>query len=95
VASSYFAKGPHPQENSRSYAMVPEDPSHERIECYEWTYTISDIVNAMAGAGLRIERMVEYAEHPYQQYLLPMDNTERFAGGQNLLPVVMALMASR
>ncbi len=95
VAASYFAKGPHRQENSRSYAMVPEDPAHEKVECYEWTYTISDIVNAVAGAGLRIERMVEYSEHPYQQYLLPMDNTERFAGRQDLLPVVMALVASR
>lgn len=95
VANSYFAKGPHCCENSRSYAMVPEDPSHEKIVCYEWTYTISDIVNAIVGAGLRIERMVEYAEHPYQQYLLPMDNTERFAGKQNLLPVVMAVVASK
>lgn len=95
VTNSYFAKGPYRLENERSYAMTPEDPSHAKTECYEWTHTVSDIVNALAGAGLRIERMQEYAEHAYQQYLLPMDNTERFAGQQNLLPVVLGVVASK
>lgn len=95
VTSSYFAKGPYRLENERSYAMTPEAPSHAKTECYEWTHTVSDVVNALAGAGLRIERMEEYAEHAYQQYLLPMDNTERFAGRQSLLPVILGLVASK
>lgn len=95
VTAGYFAKGPYRFESQRSYAMEPADPSHEKTECFEWTHTIADIVNALAGAGLRIERMAEYAEHPYQQYLLPMDNTERFAGKQSLLPVVLGVLARK
>jgi len=56
---------------------------------------MADIINAVAGAGLRIERIQEYAERPYQQYLLPVDDPVPFAGKKSPLPVVFALLAGK
>jgi SAM-dependent methyltransferase len=95
ITNSYFDRGPHRYETDWSYAMVPGDPPHKRTECFEWTHTMADIINALAGAGLRIERMQEYAEHPYQQYLLPVEDPAPFAGKKSPLPVVFALVAGK
>ncbi len=95
VLNNYFNREPERWEADRSYAMA-EDQSHSGTEGIVWGHTMSEVVNSLAGAGLRIEQMHEYARHPYDRYLFPgEDGSGRFLDPQARLPVVFSLVASK
>jgi SAM-dependent methyltransferase len=65
---------------------------------YRWQHTVADVIAALTGAGLRLERFEEY---PYCSYRL-CEELDRFADGvwttsdvEELLPYMYALVVSR
>lgn len=58
----YFDRGPH-RYNDPDYADRSYVPKEESVE---WKHTLGDIVNAVVGAGLVVERLEEYGGMAYR-----------------------------
>ncbi len=64
VARSYFTNGQpqfSPADEEGSYDYHATDTPIRKAN-YEWTYTVSDILNAVADAGLTVQRVGEHPE---------------------------------
>jgi len=61
----YFNKGPYKDDSAGTYTNL-----NEKIQgtTYQWSYTVSDIINALLGAGLKIEYMHEFPYTMYDQF---------------------------
>ena len=57
----YFGKEPDEDDSIGGYATEPKTG----VKAYFWMYTVSDIINSLASAGLRIEYFNEYKENFY------------------------------
>jgi SAM-dependent methyltransferase len=95
VAQSYFARTPWHYVAQRSYAMTAEQ-AHPPTTAFEFHHTLGDVINAIASAGLRIERVEEHGEHPYARFFFQADD----GSGRNLdpqarVPVLFSLVASK
>jgi len=71
---------------------VPQNPS------YEWDWTIADIVNALLGAGLRIELLNEYDRLFFRRF--PSMETEdgrwfHLPGSSDKLPLLLTVRARK
>ena len=92
----YFDTGePLRFENDGSYAD-PDAPIH--TVDYEWVHSFGDIINALIGAGLRIEFIHEFSFCGYQA--LPFlvkgeDDLWRLPDNPNKLPLMFSLRATR
>ncbi len=53
--------------NPRSSYFHRDDPDHEDGETYQWSWSLSDIVNSLVNAGLRIEFLNEHPVTFYQR----------------------------
>ncbi len=65
---------------------------------YEWTHTMSDIINSLIGAGLRIEFFNEFPYTVYEQlpYVVKCDDgLWRMNKNSDLVPLVFSIKASR
>jgi SAM-dependent methyltransferase len=80
----------HPDYADPSY--IPRSPS------YEWHWSLSDVVNAVIGAGLRVERL---NEHPLLFFKAVPDMLEagrgwyRWPGYEDKLPLAFSLLARK
>lgn len=96
VRYSYFGNGSAQQWDNESTYVGDGTVSHTRT--YEWPHPISEILNALIGAGLRILRMDEGRTLPWR-YSPRMVKTEGgFAwpeGEQNLVPCTYTIIAQR
>ena len=97
LAYSYF-HGPEPtcwDDESPDYAdasYVPRSPT------YEWSWTVSDILSALLGAGLRLESFHEFDALFYKAYpdMVPASHkTFIFPGAPGRLPLTFALTARK
>ena len=78
-----------------SYADSEADFSHD---CYEWMHSIGDVVSALVRAGLRIDRLDEYAYSPYDAFTNMKEVAPgRFAwrGAEDHYPHLFAVTATR
>jgi len=57
----YFDKTPDVDDSIGGYATE----TRRGVQAYSWMYTVSDVINALAGAGLRIEYFHELRENFY------------------------------
>lgn len=92
----YFARGPQAFPVNGSYA----DPDAEVREpaSYEWTHPLSEVVNALLSAGLRLEWLREYPYTVYKafDYLEEgQDGMWRLPGGKDMLPLMFSLKATK
>ena len=89
----FYESKPMEFENTGSYAEPTADVT---TRGYEWSHPISDVVNALIGAGLRIEHLREHPFSAYQQ--LPMltrgeDGLWRLPEGAGNLPLMYSIKA--
>ncbi|GGZ34766.1 methyltransferase [Streptomyces inusitatus] len=66
-------------------------------DCYEWMYGLDDVINALIGAGLGVERLREYGELPWPRWP-EMERTEngwwRLPEGSPRIPHLFALLTT-
>jgi SAM-dependent methyltransferase len=95
VGRSYFDREQITYEAERSYAMR-EDQSHPKTRGFEWNHTLGDVVNALAAAGLRLERLDEHVHSAYARFFFQADDgTGRFVDPQGRVPLLFSLVASK
>lgn len=61
----YFEKGPYIDDSSGTYTDWNENVSGVT---YEWSYTISDVINALISEGLKIQYVHEFPHTMYDQF---------------------------
>ncbi len=61
----YFKKGPYKDDSSGTYTNWNEDV---KGITYDWSYTISDVINALIEEGLKIEYVHEFPFTMYNQF---------------------------
>ena len=79
-------------------SYVDRDAPMKQKISYEWTHKMSDIINALIGAGLRIEFFNEFPYTVYQQ--LPFvekceDGYWRMNKNPDLMPLVFSIKATK
>jgi hypothetical protein len=96
-AFGYFpAAEPDQEATQGSYAApgaVLEHPIHNW-----WNHTLADTVNAVLGAGLRLEFLQELPRAPYQVFSFTEPDGEgqwRLRGGIDSVPLLLVLRAQR
>lgn len=96
IQYAYFNTGkPIEEENSGTYADRSAD-LHDKE--YGWNHSVSEILNALIGAGLRIEFFNEHASSPYNSFR-KMTEVEpgsfQITGLENKLPLLFSIKASK
>jgi SAM-dependent methyltransferase len=98
IARSYFSDGTPefcPAGEPGDYDYHATNTSVDKAT-YWWKHTISDIVNAVAGAGLVLQRFDEHPEMCYRlhpQMTKGADGLFRLPAGQALYPLLFSLKA--
>jgi len=89
----YFNREPMGYEESGSYADA--DASVEHKTCYEWQHSVGELLNAVVGAGLRLESFREYPYASYNYWPHMVKDPRGFwrLPGGDLLPLMFALRA--
>jgi hypothetical protein len=65
---------------------------------YEWTHSLGDIVNALIGAGLRIDFLHEFPYGFYDHYKFMIkgkDGWWRLKGGKTTIPLMFSIKATK
>jgi len=92
----YFHKSiPEAYEVEGSYANPEARFSHR---AYEWAHSLSDVVSALLGAGLRLEELREYPFSPYGCFPFLEESEEgrwQVRGAEVELPLVFSLHATK
>ena len=94
----YFMEGPVAWKNEGSYTGDTPDAAYEHH--YEWMHSLSEIIMAVLGAGLKIERFEEHPQVSYQAlpFLVearPGEQMWRTPDGYPDLPLAFTLKARR
>lgn len=91
----YFDRGPISETTDGTYA----DRSAElRLVEHGWNHSIADVVNALLGAGLRLERLEELDSVPYDVFpnlVRGADGGYRFRAAEGMVPMLLGLVATR
>lgn len=99
LAEDYFGPGePMVFETSGTYYDAPEDFVAEVAEEHGTVHDIGSIVSALAGAGLRIERLTEHPSTTYKLHESLVWGPEgrwTFAEGRPRFPLTFSLQATR
>jgi SAM-dependent methyltransferase len=92
----YFVRGPHVDDSSGTYTNWN---AQVKGRTYEWTYTISDIINVLIAEGLKIEYVHEFPFTIYDQFPGYMEKNRK---GQYVLkdkkiqiPLLFSLKATK
>lgn len=92
----YFKKGPYVDDSPGTYTDWSADINGTT---YEWSYTISDVINALINEGLKIEFLHEFPFTMYDQFPGFMEQNEK---GQYVLknkkiqiPLLFSLKATK
>lgn len=70
----YFSRGPHVDDSEGTYTDWSENINGKT---YFWNYTVSDLINALIKAGLKIEFMHEFPFTMYDQFPGFMEQNEK------------------
>ncbi len=96
IIYKYFKKGPYIDDSSGTYTDWNEDV---KGITYEWSYTISDVINSLIEQGLKIEYVHEFPFTMYDQFPGFMEKNEK---GQYVLknkkiqiPLLFSLKATK
>lgn len=92
----YFDKGPYVDDSEGTYTDWNADI---KGETYVWLYKISDLINALAKAGLKIEFIHEFPYTMYEQFpgLMKKDKKGRFVLKDRSIqvPLLFSLKATK
>ena len=92
----YFDKGPYIDDSSGTYTDWNEDI---KGFTYEWSYTISDVINALINEGLKIEYVHEFPFTMYDQFPGFMEKNEKgqyvLKNKKNQIPLLFSLKATK
>lgn len=94
IAESYFS-GPEPRhwESAGDYADPHAEVTHGS---YEWTHSLGSIINALVGAGLRIEFLHEFPVLFFRAYpFMEQDRDKWWRLKGDKVPLTFSLRASR
>lgn len=93
---NYFDKGPFIDDSEGTYT---DWNSKVKGFTYEWSYTISDVINALTTEGLKIEYMKEYPFTMYDQFPGLMQKNEKgqyvFKDKKIQIPLLFSLKANK
>ena len=95
IEYSYFNVGVIETDNENTYANRTEEFNHKE---YSWNHPISDVVNALIGAGLNISMLHEYDYSPYDCFknmVKKEDGKFYISGMENKLPMIYSIKASK
>lgn len=94
ISYSYFKRGPHLDDSPGTYADWDADI---KGNTYIWSYTLSDIVNALINAGLKIQYLHEFPFTMYDQFPGFMEKNEKgqyvFKNKKIQIPLMFSLKA--
>lgn len=98
ICRSYFSDGqpeycPPDEEGDHDYHAI--DTAVGKAT-YEWTHTVSDILNAVAAAGLTIQHLGEYTALPYRLFptmIKEEDGLFHPPAGKALYPLLLSVKA--
>ncbi|GKG90957.1 MULTISPECIES: class I SAM-dependent methyltransferase [Gordonibacter] len=93
LAYPYFGKEPDVDDCIGGYASEPK----EGVEAYFWMHPVSDILNALIGAGLRIDAFNEFPENFFDSgslELSPEKGLYELPGNDDRFPMTFSLRAS-
>jgi SAM-dependent methyltransferase len=79
-------------------SYVDRDAHFDHSVTYEWTHSLGDVVNALTGAGLRLEFLHEFPYCFYRMLPFLVQDEEgwwRLAGDEQLIPLMFSLRATR
>jgi 2-polyprenyl-3-methyl-5-hydroxy-6-metoxy-1,4-benzoquinol methylase len=65
ITYDYFNKGPHRDDSAGTYTDLKADIQGVT---YQWSYTMSDIINSLIQAGLKIDYLHEFPYTMYDQF---------------------------
>jgi 2-polyprenyl-3-methyl-5-hydroxy-6-metoxy-1,4-benzoquinol methylase len=95
VKNAYFYSPDPEQSTSQDYA----DPTaHVATPTYNWAHSLSDVVNAVINAGLRVEFLHEFPYTVYQQFPFMEQGADgfwRLKGYENSIPLLFSLKATK
>jgi SAM-dependent methyltransferase len=86
------------EERDATYTYTDGPPLAEARVAYEWRHEIAGVVNALVGAGLRIERLRESDKLPWPRWsgmVQDDDGWFRLADDQPRIPLLYALLARK
>jgi SAM-dependent methyltransferase len=96
IRYSYFNRGVITEEGSGTYAERAADVKYKE---HGWNHPLSDVVNALLEAGLRIDRLDEYDHAPYDCFpglvRRGEDGNYRFKDAEGMVPMTFSLEATR
>ena len=93
LAYPYFGKEPDVEDRIGGYASEPK----EGVTSYFWMHPVSDILNALIGAGLRIDAFNEFPENFFDSgghVLSPEKGLYELPGNDGRFPMTFSLRAS-
>lgn len=95
AAHSYFDSGPIEETKDGSYA--DRTAVLQNKTSYEWQHSMSDIVNALTGAGLRIDFLHEFpfCMFPWLPSMVEGEDGWFHVPGQDRVPFLFSLKASK
>lgn len=94
VKYAYHNNGPIVSESENTYADRSATTAPQKE--YGWNHSLSEIINALIGQGLRIESLEEFSYSPYNCFnhlQQGPDNMWRIEGMDDKLPMVYAIKA--
>ena len=97
IVQPYFGDGqPHEWKEEGSYADRSVETKH--TVSYEWMHPLSEIINSLIGAGLRIDFLHEFPYTVYEQFPFVEkcpDGYWRLKDKSNSLPLVFSVKATK
>ena len=96
ITEAYFHDGTGLLQPASDASDYHSTASFAGNDTYEWAYTVGDVVNAVAGAGLRIESFHEFSEAPARVHdgmVKGEDGLFRFPNEESLIPELFSLKA--
>lgn len=92
----YFDRGPYIDDSTGTYT---DWNTEVKGMTYIWSYTISDVINALIKEGLRIEFVHEFPFTNYDQFPGLMEKNEKrqyvFKNKKNQIPLLFSLKATK
>jgi len=82
-------------DNQGTYANQDADIQYRD---YSWNHSLSEVINSLIGAGLRLEFLNEYPFSPYNCFPKTVkgeDGNYRIQGLENIIPMVYSLKATK
>ncbi len=97
LKNNYF-HDPEPIGYTVSGSFADGNKTTEKLDGYEWSHSLSDVINSIISAGLQIKFFNEFSKAPFQRFPFlkkSVDGYWRYDHSEIQLPLVFTLMAKK